>query len=36
VPTGGSDGDYYLRTDTPGTANQRIYVRSGGTWTGIV
>lgn len=32
----GSDGDYYLRTDTPGTANQRIYVKSAGAWTGIV
>lgn len=32
----GSDGDYYFRTDTPGSANQRIYVRSGGTWSGVV
>ena len=30
-------GDYYFRKDTPGTANQRLYVCSGGsTWTGIL
>jgi len=32
----GVNGDYYFRTDTPGTANQRIYVRSAGAWVGIV
>lgn len=33
----GTSGDYYFRTDTPSTANQRIYVCTGGTsWTGIV
>lgn len=32
----GADGDYYFRTDTPGVANQRIYVNSAGAWTGIV
>lgn len=32
----GNNGDYYLRSDTPGTANQRIYVKSAGAWTGIV
>lgn len=32
----GSNGDYYFRTDTPGTANQRIYVKSSGSWVGIV
>jgi hypothetical protein len=26
VPTGGSVGEYYFRTDTPGTVTQRIYV----------
>ena len=36
APAGGSSGDYYFRTDTPGTANQRIYVNNAGTWTGIV
>lgn len=30
------DGDYRLRTDTPGTANQRIYVRSAGAWVAIL
>src|SRR5574337_258670 len=25
----GNNGDYYLRSDTPGTANQRIYVKNG-------
>lgn len=32
----GNNGDYYFRTDTPGTANQRLYVKSAGSWTGIV
>lgn len=32
----GSNGDYYFRTDTPGTANQRLYVKSAGSWVGIV
>jgi hypothetical protein len=32
----GVNGDYYFRSDTPGTANQRIYVKSGGVWVGIV
>lgn len=35
VPTGGSSGDVYFRTDTPGTANQRVYVNNAGTWVGI-
>lgn len=26
VPNGGTAGDFYYRTDTPGTANQRIYI----------
>lgn len=30
-------GDFYFRTDTPGTVNQRLYVCAGGTsWTGIL
>ena len=32
----GANGNYYLRTDTPGTANQRLYVKSGGAWSGIL
>lgn len=37
APSGiGVTGDYYFRQDTPGTANQRIYVNNGGTWNGIV
>lgn len=36
----GTKGDIYFRTDTPTTANQRIYINSsattGTTWTGIV
>lgn len=32
----GSDGDYYFRQDTPGTALQRIYVKDAGAWNGIV
>jgi hypothetical protein len=32
----GNNGDFYLRSDTPGTTNQRVYVKSAGTWLGIV
>lgn len=32
----GNNGDYYFRSDTPGTGNQRIYVKSAGAWVGIV
>lgn len=31
----GVNGDYYLRTDTPGTANQRMYVKSVGAWVAL-
>jgi len=38
VPAGGlgANGDFYFRTDTPGTANQRLYVKSAGAWTSIL
>lgn len=29
----GNNGDIYFRTDTPGTLAQRIYIKSGGSWT---
>lgn len=32
----GVNGQYWFRSDTPGTANQRIYVKIAGVWTGIV
>ena len=33
----GGVGDYYFRSDTPSTANQRLYVKTASaTWTGIV
>lgn len=32
----GVNGDYYFRSDTPGTANQRLYVKSAGAWVGIL
>lgn len=33
----GAVGDYYFRSDTPGTANQRIYVKTAAAvWTGIL
>jgi hypothetical protein len=33
----GAVGDYYFRSDTPGTSLQRIYVKTAAaTWTGIV
>lgn len=34
--TDGSNGDFAFRSDTPGTALQRIYVKSAGAWVGIV
>lgn len=32
----GANGDFYFRIDTPGTANQRLYVKSVGAWIGIL
>lgn len=32
----GANGNYYFRSDTPGTANQRLYVKSAGSWVGIL
>lgn len=32
----GASGHIYIRGDTPATANQRIYIKNGGTWTGIL
>lgn len=32
----GNNGDFALRVDTPGTVNQRLYVKSAGTWSGIL
>lgn len=33
----GNVGDFYFRTDTPGTANQRLYVKTGASvWTAIL
>jgi len=32
----GANGDFYFRTDTPGSANQRLYVKSAGAWVGIL
>jgi hypothetical protein len=32
----GNNGDFYFRNDTPGTANQRIYIKSANTWTGLI
>jgi hypothetical protein len=31
----GANGDFYFRTDTPGTANQRIYIKSAGAWVAL-
>lgn len=38
APAGGlgANGDFYFRGDTPGVANQRIYIKSAGVWVGIV
>ena len=32
----GVNGDIYFRTDTPGTGNQRLYIRVSGSWSGIL
>lgn len=32
----GANGDFYFRTGTPGTTNQRLYTKSAGSWVGIV
>lgn len=32
----GSNGDLYIRTGTPGTANQRLYMKASGAWAGII
>jgi hypothetical protein len=32
----GNNGDVYFRTDTPGVALQRVYVKSAGAWAGIL
>lgn len=34
--TNGNNGDVYFRTDTPSTANQRLYIKTGGSWAGIL
>lgn len=31
----GSNGDRYYRRDTPGTVNQKEYIKAGGTWSGL-
>jgi hypothetical protein len=33
--TNGNNGDIYFRTDTPGTANQRMYIKSAGSWLAL-
>ena len=32
----GANGDGYLRTDTPGVANQWLYKKSAGAWVGVL
>lgn len=36
IPNGGTAGEFYFRTDTPGTANQRIYICTVGTGSGTL
>jgi hypothetical protein len=36
VPNGGVAGNFYQRTDTPGTANQRLYICTVGTGNGTL
>ncbi len=31
----GANGDFYFRQDTPGTANQRLYIKAAGSWTAL-
>ena len=33
---GSINGDFYFRTDMPGSANQRLYVKASGSWSGIL
>lgn len=32
----GNNGDFYFRTGTPATSNQRVYVKAAGSWSGIL
>lgn len=32
----GANGHVYFRGDTPATANQRVYIKNGGAWLGIL
>jgi hypothetical protein len=32
----GSNGNFYFRTDTPSTSNQRLYVKVSNSWVGIL
>jgi len=32
----GANGDFCFRLDTPGTANQRLYIKSAGVWVALV
>jgi len=32
----GNNGDFYFRTGTPGTTNQRLYIKNAGSWSGIL
>lgn len=34
--TYGNNGDFYFRSDTPGTTNQRLYVKNAGAWAGVL
>jgi hypothetical protein len=31
----GANGDFYFRGDTPGVANQRLYIKSAGAWVAL-
>lgn len=32
----GQNGALYIRRDTPGTANQRLYMKSSGVWISVL
>lgn len=36
APSLGSSGNFYFRTDAPGVSGQRLYVKSGAAWVGLL
>jgi len=32
----GANGDFYFKTETPSTSNQRLYVKAAGSWSALL